>query len=371
MGYRPGLVEAIRIGVIGLRRGRRFLQILSGMEDVKITALCDIDQNRLDEVGDKYGVCDRYLKYENMLDSGIDAVILATPFFMHAQQAIQALRMNIHVLSEVTAVASLEDAILLVREVRRSRGKYMMAENYCFLKTNEIVRKMVREGVFGEIYYGEGEYLHEIRNLFYDSKGRPTWRFFWGAGRWGDLYCTHSLGPLLEWFDERVVKVVCLGSGSHTAPDLLKDDTVVTLCKTESGALLRIRHDVISNRPHLGRYYSLQGTKGCYEAPRGLRDTHKIWIMDYCEKNEWKPLDELGEKYLPEHWRKFGKDAERYGHGGGDYFVIREFIDSILQDRTPRIDVYKALDFTLPGLLSRYSMYEGGKPVSIPNPRDF
>ncbi|RLG66857.1 hypothetical protein DRN93_05605, partial [archaeon] len=72
---------------------------------------------------------------------------------------------------------------------------------------------------------------------------------------------------------------------------------------------------------------SLQGTKGCYEAPRGLGDIHKIWIMDYCKKIEWKPLDELGEKYLPEHWRKFGKDAERYGM---EEATILSYVNSLI-----------------------------------------
>ena len=116
---------------------------------------------------------------------------------------------------------------------------------------------------------------------------------------------------------------------------------------------------------------SLQGTKGCYEAPRGLGDIHKIWIMDYCKKNWMETLRWIRWEIFTWTLEKIREGCWEVWHGGGDYFVIREFIDSILQGRTPRIGVYKALDFTLPGLMSRYSCTREGKPVSIPNPRDF
>ena len=50
------------------------------------------------------------------------------------------------------------------------------------------------------------------------------------------------------------------------------------ICKTTRGGLIEIRVDMLSDRPHNLNYYSLQGTKGCYEAARGLGDRPKIWL---------------------------------------------------------------------------------------------
>lgn len=57
----------------------------------------------------------------------------------------------------------------------------------------------------------------------------------------------------------------------------------------------------------------------------------------------------------------------RAGHGGGDYFEVRDFVDSILHDTQPPIDVFTALDFTVPGLVSEESINHGGVPLPVPD----
>ena len=53
-----------------------------------------------------------------------------------------------------------------------------------------------------------------------------------------------------------------------------------------------------------------------------------------------------------------------------EYFELRDFVDSILHDTQPTLDVYRALDFTVPGLVSEQSIVNGGTPVEVPNFRD-
>ena len=55
---------------------------------------------------------------------------------------------------------------------------------------------------------------------------------------------------------------------------------------------------------------------------------------------------------------------------GGDYFEIREFVDSIIQDTKPPIDVYETLDMTVPGLISEASINQGGIPLPVPDFRE-
>jgi predicted dehydrogenase len=253
-----------------------------------------------------------------------------------------------------------------------------MAENTCFSPNNLIIQKMVREGLFGEIYFAEGEYVHEIKSLHYDADGSPTWRSKWQVGVNGCTYATHSLGPVLEWFGERVDSVVCLGSGRHTAPEHEMEDTTTMLCKTTSGALIKIRVDMLSNRPHGGGYFALQGTKGCFEAARGLGDKPKIWLEDFgkasanretidADPYEWRPLDDYREKFLPDIWKDAPPEAFASGHGGTDFFVVSDIIEAIREEKEPAIDVNRALDFTLPGLLSQKSISEGGRPIRVPD----
>ena len=75
------------------------------------------------------------------------------------------------------------------------------------------------------------------------------------------------------------------------------------ICKTTRGGLIEIRVDMLSDRPHNLSYYSLQGTKGCYEAARGLGDLPKIWLEEHSDQAIWQPLSDFEEQYIPEIWR--------------------------------------------------------------------
>jgi len=350
----------LKVGLVG-RRGASFIAGFNSVAETEVTAICEIDRETLDTIADRYGIERRYLEYEEMLEDDIDIVVIGTPMHLHVPQAVMAMEKGKHVMSEVTAAVSFEQCHMLVEAVRRTGMKYMMAENYCYMKPNVLVKSMVEAGLFGEIYFGEGEYIHDVKSLHHDKDGRPTWRYTWQVGINGCTYPTHSLGPVLQWFGEKVKRLSCIGTGVHTDPEHVNEDTTIMLCKTDSDALIKVRLDMLSNRPHNMTYYSIQGTKGCYEAPRGFGDDHKVWLADYCkDPNEWRSLWEFEEKFLPDMWKNPPEEALRAGHGGGDYFVVRDFVDSIINDTDPPIDVYRALDFTVPALVSEESINRGG-----------
>ena len=49
----------------------------------------------------------------------------------------------------------------------------MIAENYCYTRANLTIREMAARGLFGELYFGEGEYLHEVKS-WQHAPGRGT-----------------------------------------------------------------------------------------------------------------------------------------------------------------------------------------------------
>lgn len=364
----------IRIGIAG-QRGGAFVAGLMAMPQVELTAFCEIDEQRLHTQADKYGVSGRFTHYEEMLDA-VDAVVVATPMQWHTTQTIQALRAGKHVLSEVTAAISLEECWGILDAAQSSSATYMLSENYCYMRDNVLVKEMARKGLFGELYFGEGEYLHEVRNLHHHPDGSPTWRSFWQVGQNGSTYPTHSLGPVMQWFNavdpkERVKEVLCVGTGIHTDTEHPHDDTTILLCKLQSGKLIKVRLDMMSNRPHQMAYYSLQGTTGVYEASRFAGKRGSIWIGEGKDGDhrEWKPITEF-EEHLPDEWRNPPEAALKAGHGGGDYFVVRDFIEAIQTGAPPPIDVCTGLEWTAAGLCSQLSLENGGVPIRVPNFRD-
>jgi len=366
-------MDKLKVGLVGAPRGSSFAGAFRSISETEVACICDIDPSRLTSIADKLGIPNRYTDYDKMLDKeDLDIVVVGTPMQLHVPQSVAALHRGINAISEVTAAVSLKQCEELVGAVRSSDAKYMMAENYIYMRPNVLVGNMVRKGLFGEVYFGEGEYVHDVKHMHHDAQGRHTWRTIWQVGKRGCTYGTHSLGPVLEWFGDRVAWITCTGSGVHTNPEHPHDDTVIMLCKTTSDALIKIRLDMMSNRPHNMVYYSIQGTKGCYEAPRGFGDDHKVWLADYSEgKVQWRSLWDFQEEFLPEMWKNPPEEALRAGHGGGDYFEIRDFVDSILKDQTPRIDVYRAMDFTVPGLVSEKSILHHGQAFTVPDFRDW
>lgn len=365
--------DQLRLGLAGLRRCAGFAGAINALAEklsVRIGAICDPNAALLEQRRQEWGVEHACCAYEQMLEH-VDAVILGTPMQHHTPQATMALERHIHVLSEVTAATTLDECRWLLQAAQRSQATYMLAENYCYLKPNVLVGQLVEAGLFGEVYFAEGEYVHEIRDLHHDSEGRPTWRYYWQVGKRGCTYGTHSLGPCLQWLKERVATVACFGTGQRTDPEHANDDTTLMLCRTPSDKLVKIRLDMLSNRPHGMAYYSLQGTKGCYESPRGLGDDHKIWLADRSAgKNEWSPLSQFEDDFLPDWYRESEEEAKAAGHGGGDFFVVKDFLHAIREYREPPVDIYTALDWTAPGLVSEQSIAQGGIPLEVPDWRD-
>ena len=368
-------VESINIGIVGAcGRGAGFKTACDALGCVRIHAVCDVNKENLPGAAEQLGACEQYCDCDEMLSqSQLDAVIIGTPMHLHVPQAIAALDRNVHVLSEVPASVSVEESRRLVEACRRSSATYMMAENYTYIRSNAIVRELVRRGLFGTPYYAEGEYIHELKWLNEVTK----WRRKWQTGVAGITYGTHSLGPIMQWMPgDRVVRVCCAGGGHHfTDPrgdEYENDESTVMLCQMQSGGLVKIRVDMLSDRPHSMTNYQLQGTDGCYESARAHGERNRIWLRSKCkDMGQWMDISELEDEFLPEMWRREEEKAANAGHGGGDYFEILDFVDAIQGKRPAEIGIDTAMDMTLPGLFSQQSILEDGRWIDVPDSRDW
>lgn len=360
----------LRVGMVGVHRSASFVAAFSHHPRSRITAFCDIVPERAEEAAREHDA-KAFTNFDEMVDSGeVDAVLVATPMQFHAPQAIAALERNIHVLSEVTAAVSVEEARMLVKVVNESKAVYMMAENYAYMRPNVQIGNMVKAGVFGEVYFAEGEYLHELKQLNEDT----PWRRKWQTGIDGCTYPTHSLGPILQWLqNQRVVSVMCAGSGNHyvdpRGDHYEQEDTVLMLCRLSGGGLAKIRVDMLSERPHAMTNYALQGTLGAYESARSEGQVNRVYLKSDKQPVVWEMLEKYENDFLPEFWKNASTEALKAGHGGGDYFEVNDFIQSITGEIECPINIHRALDMTLPGLISQESIRMGGIWIDVPDTR--
>ena len=364
-------MDKLNVGIVGIGgRPSAFLGAIQNSKKAVLKAVCDINPDSLNGFTYDVNPIDRYKNYDEMLQKAeLDLVIIGTPMPLHVSQAISALAENINVFSEVTAAVTMEEAKELVKAAESSKAQYMLGENCNYMKQFIMAAEMAKKGLFGEIFYARGEYLH---NCSYLLNATP-WRrkcFFETSGI---TYGTHSLGPILACLgDDRITHVSCTGSGSHITDEdgrRIADDTCVMLAKTAAGRLIEIRNELFSPRPY-SLNCTLQGTKGVFESDlKGDLSYNLVSFKDGQEK--WTDISSYEEEYLPDLWRIHAEAASQSGHEGSDYVMMADLINTLYEGKEVAIDIHRGMDMTLPGIVSRQSIADGGQWTTVPDSRDW
>ncbi len=358
----------IRIGVFGAGRGQTMVQTLAQHPDAELVAVCDEAREplaRCVELAREYDTTvTAYTDYERFLEHDLDAVVLANYAHEHAPAAIQALNSGRHVVSEVLACQHMAEAVALVEAVERSGCVYAYAENYCYFRGTMEMRRLYRDGMLGEMLHAEGEYVHDCRSAWpalTQGGRRNHWRQ-WCAST---FYITHSLGPILTITGLRPVRVVAMETANRLGRTVGRRgaDGAVVLCQMSNGSTAKVLPWSNYVREPGSVWYCLYGTEGMAETDRWHDGVNRLHV--YREQTGLQ-------SYLPEPPVTSELASRIAGHGGSDFYTMHWFLQAILQrDETPwLIDVYQALDMTLPGIQGFRSICNGNAPMDIPDLRD-
>ncbi len=144
------------------------------------------------------------------------------------------------------------------------------------------------------------------------------------------------------------------------------------LCKMRSGGLIKVRVDMLSDRPHNMVNYHLQGTDGCYESGRAWGERNRVWLRSRSKgADQWLDLETLSAEFMPENWIRFEELARKAGHGGGDLLELIDFTDAIVGKRATPVGIHEAMDMSLPGLVSQQSILQNGRWLDVPDSRQW
>ena len=360
-------MKKYRVGLVGVHRGGGLVRAMAAHPQCTIRALCDVDPAALSDSGAHFKVPDQglYTDFDGFLAADIDVAVIATPIEFHARQSIAAMQSGKHVLCEQTAAYTVDDCQQIIESVKRTGKTYMMAENYSFYHCVLEWKKIIDAGRLGKIYHAEGEYIHEIVDLLVDPEtGERKWRYP-RAPIW---YCGHSLGPLLFLMGDRVVKATGVTPGRNMYPD--RDsvsflDMETGLFLTEKGAVIKILSSQTVKRYRKGggylTWYSLYGTRGFVESGRDPTDEGLEWLED-------TDTPRGGARHVPTPFSDPDAPAEAKlgGHGTGEYYMVRHFIEALNQGFRPAFNAVQAAEVTVPGLLAHESAMQGGVWIDVP-----
>ncbi|CAG0958052.1 partial Glucose--fructose oxidoreductase, partial [Anaerolineae bacterium] len=151
----------INIAIVGLGFGAEFIPIYQRHPHARLEAICQRTPEKLDAIGDAFGIAKRYTDYRDLLaDPEVQAVHINTPIPDHAEMSLAALRAGKHVACTVPMATSVADCRKIVELQRKTGLKYMMFETSCFHEDLHAMRTLYRAGALGELVYSEGEYYH-------------------------------------------------------------------------------------------------------------------------------------------------------------------------------------------------------------------
>jgi predicted dehydrogenase len=380
------------IGIIGTGgRGTSLLgEFLGG--DVRVKALCDIVPEKAQHAASlvtKAGqsapelYTDGDHAFEKLVGrDDLNLVVIATPWQWHVPMAVAAMKNGKTAATEVPAALTIEDCWKLVDTSEATRKHCIMLENCCYGENETLILNMVRAGLFGDLLYGAGAYLHDLREEMFSDKGEGLWRRTWHTKRNGNLYPTHGLGPVANYmsinrgdrFDYLVsMSTPARGLAAYREAHIPKDspkwreqyiegDLNTSLIKTANGLTITLEHDVSNPHPY-SRVNTIAGTKGIFKdyPPR-------IYFDDQAGREEYGSLDPYKAQYQNPLWKNQGETARKMGgHGGMDFLECYRLAECMRRGWVPDMDVYDAASWSAPAPLSMQSVAQGSAPVQFPD----
>ncbi len=336
----------IRVGFVGLGHnaiGHIEAHLRVGKSEV--TALCDINPERLEGASKRFGIERVYKSAEELCaQEDIEAVSVNTGDQFHTKPFLAAVENGKHVFVEKPLANTVDQVETMVAAARAADPKLKLAVGYIlrFNPVFEAIHDLCSTGKMGQVYYMEGDYIH---NLLYQAKQTDTltgtnWYLEYekpivGGG-------SHPL-DLLRWFSGAQI-VEAVGYSNHKAfPAMKQDDCQIALLKFDNGAIAKVAA-LYGPRTGMASYYNLRlyGTKGTVE-----RDQAAISKNDEDIHPEFQQVEADRISGHPFDWED------------------EDWLDAIKEDRSPRCDLFDGANSTIATLVAVEAM-TFGTSLSVP-----
>ena len=257
------MAEKLRVAVIGVSKsmGETHVKGVLKCSDAEIAAICDLDQDKLNDVGDRYGIPKekRYTDWHELLKLGLDAVVVVIPDQQHRELCEAFLSAGCHVLCEKPLALKREDLEAIVHASDHSDRKFMVGQIARFTPSFCKAKELVDTGVIGELFYVESEYAHDYALLM---DGCQKWRL--DPLRHGVIGGGCHAVDLLRWIAGDPEEVFAYGN-HKLLPQVTYDDATIAVLKFPNGVIGKIFVSTGCKRPYSMRtlFYGTKGTIIC------------------------------------------------------------------------------------------------------------
>lgn len=133
----------------------RHINAFLDCEHTELVALCGRNPERLNNLKEKYNIEKTYTDYRKLIEENpdLDMISNALPNSMHVSVTTELLEAGFNVLLEKPMAVNAEEGRLLAEAEKKSKGKLMIIQNQRFIPAAQYMRRMFKEGRFGEVYH--------------------------------------------------------------------------------------------------------------------------------------------------------------------------------------------------------------------------
>lgn len=145
--------EIVRYGIIGAGAVSDFHHVPGILLDPRseLVAICDPDEALMQSRQQDWGPSRCFTDYRELAaDPNVDAVIIATPNFLHREQALACVRNGKHVMCEKPLGLNFSESAEMYREAVAAGVRHMTAFTYRFAPSMRYVRHLLKTGALGE-----------------------------------------------------------------------------------------------------------------------------------------------------------------------------------------------------------------------------
>jgi predicted dehydrogenase len=228
------------------------------------------DEANVKRAADKFGWLSYETDWRRLIErEDIDVIDIGTPNHLHAEIAIAAAQAGKHIICEKPLAMHKEQALTMWKAAQKAGVIHMISHNYRFAPAIQYAKKLIDEGVIGDIYHVRAQYLQD---WLMDADFPLVWRLkkdICGSGTLGDLMA-HSIdlarflvgeikevtGMMETFIKQRPVE------GEQKMADVDVDDAVAALAKFENGAFGVFEASRFGKGHRNGNRLEINGSKG-------------------------------------------------------------------------------------------------------------
>lgn len=241
------------------------------LEMVGASSLSSAEKHR-----DAYGFKRAAANWQELIeDPKVEAIVIASPQSTHRDAAEAAFALNKPVLCEKPMGATLEDSMAMVTAAEKSGCVNMVAYNYIRTPASQYARKIIQEGVIGDITWFRGEHTED----FYADPAAPaSWRTDGDAnGTMGDL-APHMINAALALIGpiKSVMAEVERVHADRPGGKVTNDDQGQMMARFKNGAMGHMYFSRIATGRKMGYAYEITGTKGAIRFDQ--EDQNALWL---------------------------------------------------------------------------------------------